>query len=163
METEIFKDIKGYEGLYQISNLGRVKALSFYKTVRGGGLQLMPERFRIPYTKGTGKHEYHVLTLSNDKKISIAKIHRLVAVAFIPNTENKPCVNHINGIKTDNRIENLEGCNDMFAEQVKNTDTMGLHDVISGYISLDPSGREAVEQLFVAFRKGETLEVIEKS
>ena len=93
---EVWKDIKGFEGKYQISNLGRVKSLQ-----RNG----RPERIlRLNLIKG-----YAYTTLSNGsrgkKKL---KVHRLVAEAFIPNPHNKPEVNHIDGNKRNCKVENLE-------------------------------------------------------
>ena len=93
---EVWKDIKGFEGKYQISNLGRVKSLQ-----RNG----RPERIlRLNLIKG-----YAYTTLSNGsrgkKKL---KVHRLVAEAFIPNPHNKPEVNHIDGDKRNCKVENLE-------------------------------------------------------
>lgn len=95
---EIWKDIKGYEGLYQVSNLGRVK--SFHKYGKKGGLR----SFR------KDKDGYLTLFLHKEGRISVKKVHRLVAEAFIPNLHNKPCIDHINTIKTDNRVENLRWC-----------------------------------------------------
>lgn len=89
---EIFKDIIGYEGYYQISNLGNVK--SFQKNKKGLIL------------KNSFNGNYLQLDFRNPKKMVL--LHRLVALTFIDNPENKPCVNHKNGIRTDNRIENLE-------------------------------------------------------
>ena len=94
MTEEIWKDVQGYEGLYQVSNLGRVKSFQL-----GEGTLLNPSLAR----KG-----YLCVELRLSGKRKRFRIHRLVAMAFIPNIENKPEVNHINGIKTDNRIENLE-------------------------------------------------------
>lgn len=87
---EIWKDIEGYEGLYQVSNLGRVKKLP---TILKNSLD---------------KQGYEVVQLVNENgKKKVLKIHRLVANAFIENTENKPQVDHINTIRNDNRVENL--------------------------------------------------------
>ena len=94
---EIWKDIKGFEGKYQISNLGRVKSLQ-----RNG----RPERIlRLNLIKG-----YAYTTLSNGSRGNKKKlkVHRLVAEAFIPNPHNKPEVNHIDGDKRNCKVENLE-------------------------------------------------------
>ena len=99
---EIWKDIRGYEGLYRVSNLGRVISLERIDS-RG---RIWPERLIYignDYSKG-----YLVVKLCKDGKQKAYKVHRLVADAFIPNPENLPQVNHINEDKTDNRAENLE-------------------------------------------------------
>lgn len=90
--NEIWKDIKDYEGLYQVSNLGRVKRVKAGKILKG---------FKI--TKG-----YVGVRLSKNGIVSNKKIHRLVAQAFISNPESKPQVNHIDENKTNNVISNLE-------------------------------------------------------
>lgn len=93
MITEIWKDIPGYNGLYQVSNLGRIYS-NYYNRL------LTPE-----LCKG-----YLRISLSKDKKAKHYLIHRLVAQAFIDNPMNLPCVNHKNEIATDNRVDNLEWC-----------------------------------------------------
>jgi len=102
---EIWKDIKGYEGYYQVSNFGIVKSLDRYvKNVIHGEILL---KGRIMPKKISSKG-YLQGRLSKDGKRTNIPIHRLIAMHFIPNPENKPHVNHIDGDKTNNNISNLE-------------------------------------------------------
>lgn len=108
MNKEIWKDIKGFEKRYQISNLGKVKSLS--KFVNNN-----PKYSSIGYyTKEKilkefdSKKGYKLVKLYKDNKKYTKKIHRLVAETFIPNPENKPQVNHIDGNKSNNCVTNLE-------------------------------------------------------
>jgi hypothetical protein len=101
--SEAWKDIKGFEGLYQISNLGRVKSLKRNITFKDGRVCNKEEKI----IKNRLSMGYFFVCLCKNSKSYPKKIHRLVAEAFIPNSENKPCIDHINGIRTDNRIENL--------------------------------------------------------
>lgn len=94
---EIWKDIKGYEGFYQISNIGRIKNLPRKYAPR--------ERIRKNCLDSDG---YGLIILYRDGTSKTKKIHRLVAQAFIENPLNLPEVNHKNGIKTDNYTDNLE-------------------------------------------------------
>jgi hypothetical protein len=103
---EIWKDIIGYEGLYQVSNLGRVKSLA--RTIYRGHNRPLPLKERI--LKQGCKDGYRQVNLANYGKIKTIRVHRLVAEAFIENTENKPFINHINGVRNNNKLNNLEWC-----------------------------------------------------
>ena len=99
-DVEIWKDIVGYEGLYQVSNWGRVKSLNYNKTGK--------EKILTPLKSKNG---YLSVQLCKKGKIKRYLVHRLVALAFIPNDdpERKTQVNHISEFeKTNNRVENLE-------------------------------------------------------
>lgn len=99
LENEVWRDIDGYEEYYQVSNLGRIKSCS--RTIKG---RMLNEKIK----KSSINCGYEKILLYKDSKHCGFTVHFLVAKAFIKNLKNKPCVNHINGIKTDNRVENLE-------------------------------------------------------
>lgn len=105
MTTEIWKDIKGYEGMYQVSSHGRVKSLDRVIQLVNGGQRTLKGKLisPAPHTRG-----YVQAPLSKDGVTTRFLIHRLVAEAFIPNPQNKPQVNHKDEVKTNNRLENLE-------------------------------------------------------
>jgi hypothetical protein len=116
----IWRDIKDYEGLYQISNNGIVRRLPRLSTNRHGNY-LIPERCLSIHKM---KHDYLAVTLTYKKKQTNKYIHRLIAESFILNPLNKHFVNHKNGIKTDNRITNLEWVT--FQENVNHAIENGL-------------------------------------
>ena len=107
LEGEIWKPIDGHEGKYEISNLGRVKGLPREKKYKSGRIDLIGERIlKNPLSSG-----YKVANLFCEQRKQIPiHVHRLVAIAFIPNLENKPHINHIDGNKLNNDISNLEWC-----------------------------------------------------
>jgi len=102
---EIWKDIPNYEGLYQISNLGRVKSLERIVLQKNGRKRVQHELIRKPRKVYKG---YLQIDLWKNHEYSAKRINRLVAQAFIPNPENKPEVNHIDGNKENNCVDNLE-------------------------------------------------------
>jgi hypothetical protein len=98
---ENWKDVKGYEGLYQVSNLGRIKSLSHINYL--GRL-----RQKCILGNRLSDRGYHTAVLYNNGKPKSFRVHRLVANAFIDNSNNKPHVNHIDGVKSNNLVTNLE-------------------------------------------------------
>ena len=104
---EIWKDIKGYEGLYQVSNLGRVKSLD--KIIVTIDRKNRCQKGKILKLQ-ISKYGYNVITLWNNNISKQFKVHRLVAIAFIPNPNNLPQINHIDEDKLNNKIDNLEWC-----------------------------------------------------
>ena len=109
MEEEIWVDIKGYEGLYQVSNQGRVRSLDREVKHSKGGYKIERGKILKGIISGGG---YIAVTLNKDGVPNQFKVHRLVAETFIPNTENKRCVDHIDTDKTNNKVENLRWVTD---------------------------------------------------
>jgi len=106
-EKEIWKDIKGFEEYYQISNFGRVKSLE--RIVPHSRLGTQPIRERILCQKINSRGYYAVCLSKFDKNYHV-QIHQAKAVAFIPNLENKKCINHKDGNRLNNDLPNLEWC-----------------------------------------------------
>lgn len=107
MLEEVFVPVAGYEGYYEVSNFGRVKSVSRYVK--------MPRENQKPRLKqdiflkqGVNPNGYNLVVLSKGNTPKTCVVHRLVATAFIENTFNKRCVNHIDGIKSNNTVDNLE-------------------------------------------------------
>ena len=106
MEQEIWKDIEGYEGYYQVSNLGRVKSVD--RTIlRSSTPQRAKGKIISQELLNTG---YKVVSLWYKKKRKAFTVHRLVAKAFLEKVDGKDFIDHINGIRTDNRANNLRWC-----------------------------------------------------
>jgi hypothetical protein len=119
---ENWKEIEGYSD-YQISSLGNIKSLSRYVNHFKGGKRLKKEKLLKLQIDKLG---YVRVSLFSNNVVKYFLVHRLVANAFFTNTENKPCVNHINGIKTDNTVENLEWCT--YSENQKHSYKLGLNN-----------------------------------
>ena len=135
--SEIWKPIKNYEGYYEISSLGRVKALT--RTIKQKDHYICwKERIKTLRTDYNG---YQVVTLCKDRCSKTFYIHRLLAEAFIPNPENKLYVDHINTITYDNRLENLRW---VTAEENSNNNLTLQH------FKNDASNRESINKRLIS-------------
>lgn len=123
---EIWKSVKGYDGFYEVSNQGRVRSVDRFVMQVLNGVQTKCSYKSRMLRFTIDKAGYPMVTLSALGKIKTFRIHRLVADVFIENPESKKTVNHINAIKTDNRIENLE-----WATQLENN----VHANVNGLIN----------------------------
>ena len=108
---EIWKDIQGYEGVYQISNLGEIKSLERMIVTNDNITKKIKEKILKPCLRKNG---YYGIVLKKDDKSKYYAIHRLVAQHFIPNPNNLPQVNHKDENKINNCVENLEWCTSQY-------------------------------------------------
>ena len=106
---EIWRNVQDYEGLYQISNLGRIKRLAYWHNVGIKNIKKIYKQERILKQSRDSSGYKQVCLTKNSKKKSYS-IHKMMAIAFIPNLENKEQVNHKDGNKINNIIDNLEWC-----------------------------------------------------
>lgn len=153
-DTEIWKNIKTFQG-YQVSNFGNVRSLDRTRKGKNNTLAKIKGKY-LKLTKN--KRGYLECRILNKDKV----IHRLVAEAFISNPNNKPQVNHINGIKTDNRVENLEWVTN--SENQKHAYINGLKQPLIG--ELNPSTNLTnykVSNIKKDYNLGKTIKDISKN
>lgn len=144
MEKEIWKPIKGYEGLYEISNMGRIKGLERKSKNRTYPLILLKLK------KDTHGYLQAFLYKNNIRKTYL--VHRLVASAFIDNPNNYKEINHIDEDKTNNKISNLEWCSRIYNvnygnRTLKTTKKVKQYDLNKNYIKTWNSMSEAAQKL----------------
>ena len=128
---EIWKPVKNFEDLYKVSNIGRIRSLDRYVTNYDINTKSYSKRLykgRI-ITGSIQKTGYRRLILSDGKRKEYKFVHQIVAEAFIPNPENKPCINHKNGRKLDNRANNLEWCT--YKENNDHAQKTGLWETVT--------------------------------
>ena len=156
LPNEIWKDIPEYKGFYQVSNFGRVKSLKrFFKAGRG---RIAETKLRI-LKQADSTDGYKMVSLCINGEQFTRRVHRLVAMAFIPNPYNYPVINHKNEIRTDNRCSNLEWCtvhhNNMHAVN------MGLYKNLKSVTQLDKNGK--IINTFKSIREAERITGIDSS
>ena len=106
--TEIWKAVKGYEGLYEVSNFGNVRSLDRFVKAKNDSLTKKKGRILVPFYES--QKGYYQVSLSKDGKNKKHRVHRLVALAFLENPFNCTDVNHKDEDKTNNNVDNLEWC-----------------------------------------------------
>lgn len=102
--SEVWRAVAGYEGFYEVSDLGRVKSLERFITNNG---RTNHKKERLLSTTRPKAKSYCSVALCKDGEITVVPVHRLVATAFIPNPDNKPVVDHIDTDPSNNRVDNL--------------------------------------------------------
>lgn len=103
--NEIWKDINGFEGFYQVNNYGTIRSIDRYVNHPKGGKKIARGKITNQYI---GTHGYYIVVINKDGKTFTKTVHRLMAIAFLDNPENKREVNHKDGNKLNNNLSNLE-------------------------------------------------------
>jgi len=147
--NEIWKDIPGYEGLYQSSNKGRIRGVDRYVVYRNNRKRLWKGKIKTQRKDYKG---YLRVELCKDGLQKTLHVHQLVAMSFIPNPDNKPYINHLDGNPLNNSIENLEWCtpreNTVHAKEVlkKGIKRVNQYDLKGNFIGSYPSIKNAEEK-----------------
>lgn len=162
---EIWKDIPGYNGRYQASNLGRIRSVDRLVLKSNKSSEFFKGKILKPFVSTGG---YLYVTISKDTNNFCPKrVHRIVAITFIPNPLNLPQINHINEDKTDNRVENLEWCTEKynsnyghrvekFSSSNRNNPSLSKevnqYDLDGNYLQSFPSAAEAARSINLNIR-----------
>lgn len=124
---EIWKDIEGYERMYQVSNMGNVRSLNYNQTKE------------IKVLKPSNNRGYKLVVLSKNGKTKTYSVHKLVATHFIPNPNSLPIINHIDEDKTNNCVSNLEWCTQQYNINYGNRNKKVGHKLSKPIIQLTPN------------------------
>jgi len=139
---EEWSEISGYEGYYEVSNLGSIRSIERYVNSKNRSLALK----RAKSIKTSKRGDYISVNLTRENKQKTFSVHRLVALTFIPNPENKLEVNHIDGNKLNNSINNLEWCTRSENE---------IHSYINGL----QSGRKGSKHHFTNLKEEDVIQM----
>lgn len=139
--SETWKTIPGFEGYYEVSNLGRVRSLNRTVTSSRGKQYIKRGRIRKPILNDTTG--YYAVVLCGEKTKKTMTVHRLVAMSFLENPQNYNCVNHKNENKRDNRVENLEWCSKAYNNNFGSRKTASDKPVVAKHMI---TGERAVFQ-----------------
>lgn len=141
---EIWKDVKEFEGIYQISNLGRLKRLeTIIDTIyQQKYKRKIHQKERIVKVNKCSRYYKYTLQNKNSNKKRTTSIHRLVAEAFIPNPDNLPQVNHIDGNRYNNNINNLEWCS--ASENVRHAQNK-LNKIVKNVMQIDQQTNQVIK------------------
>ena len=132
---EEWRDIKGYENMYQISNMGNVKSLNYKQTGREKIMKSLVD-----------KDGYLFVCLCKNRKVKPFKVHRLVAQAFISNPNNYPCVNHKDENKQNNCVSNLEFCTVKYNNIYNGRQKRIAEKLSKPVLKIDPISNEIVAE-----------------
>lgn len=144
MPKQIWRDVPGYEGLYQVSNTGKIRSLNYKGTGKTRKLKLSVENDGY----------CHINLYNRDKKRRTHKVHRLVALAFIPNPNNYPIINHRDENRSNNCVWNLEWCTYVYNNNY-GTRNKKLSEAKKG--ESNPAKRPEVRAKISAMKKGKYL------
>ena len=142
--SEIWKPVKGFEECYEVSSMGNVRSVDRHLML-GKQYCLLKGKPIKPYLTPKG---YLMVDLCKNSQRTHYLVHRLVANAFIPNQNNLPCIDHINTIKTDNRVENLRWCTN---KENSNNPLTREH------INIKSHSKEAKEKILATKRKNQSI------
>ncbi len=142
---EIWKAIPGYEGRYEVSNYGRVKSLP--KRKKGTGSYMTETRILVPRAVGKGREYLAVILFDSEHKAKQWRVHRLVAIAFIPNPNGYNEINHKDEIKGNNRVENLEWCSRSYNVRYGHGNEKRKYAIAKPIAMFDDDGNEVMRFL----------------